>query len=458
MFRIKASEVQAQVPKTAAIVIAMLLLALALSAAAVIQVYREYRLLGQWQTRTSAVSRDEIDSLHQDIGMRIIVRTMTSSALLLGTLAMVWLQQRQLAILRVLYQAKLLSLDILASMDQGVITTDLRETITGINSAAIRILGVKSECIGRPLSNLADEGVPLADLASQVAERNAPIWDQDFSLDRDGRVRRIRADSHVLRDSAEKSLGCIILLRDVSERVLMEEQVHLMERFVSMGTLAAGLHHEIKNPLTALSIHVQLLEKRLGEPTPRTPVDELIGVVKSEIFRLNGVLDSFRDFAGFRRLTVRPVDVFDLLKDTVRLIGPQALQQNVVVLLQEPQSALPPIPMDGDKFKQAVLNLVLNALEAMPDGGRLTLEIAIHMGELRLEVVDTGHGIAPEIQSDLFKPYFSTKDRGTGMGLALSEKVVNQHGGRIEYRTSPLGTTFSLAIPLEPATGGEGDS
>ena len=174
---------------------------------------------------------------------------------------MVWLQQRQLAILRVLYQAKLLSLDILASMDQGVITTDLRETITGINSAAVRILGVETECIGRPLSDLAKQGVPLAALASQIAERNAPIWDRDFALERDGRARRIRADS---RDSAEKSLGCIILLRDVSERVLMEEQVHLMERFASLGTLAAGLHHEIKDPLTALSIHVQLLEKRLG--------------------------------------------------------------------------------------------------------------------------------------------------------------------------------------------------
>ena len=94
-----------------------------------------------------------------------------------------------------------------------------------------------------------------------------------------------------------------MLLRDVSERVLMEERIRRMERFLSLGTLASGLHHEIKNPLTALSIHVQLLEKRLRDPAPRKPVDELIGVVKSEVLRLNGVLESFRDFASLQRLT-----------------------------------------------------------------------------------------------------------------------------------------------------------
>jgi signal transduction histidine kinase len=237
----------------------------------------------------------------------------------------------------------------------------------------------------------------------------------------------------------------------------MEERVHLMERFASLGTLAAGLHHEIKNPLTALSIHVQLLEKRLGDPAARKPVDELIGVVKSEVLRLNGVLDSFRDFASLQRLTLRPVDVSDLLKDIVRLIGPQALQQQVEITLRLPEAVPARVPIDGDKFKQAVLNLVLNALEAMPGGGALALGASAREGELWVEVSDTGPGIAPEVRQDLFKPYFSTKARGTGMGLALTEKVISQHGGRIVYRTGPLGTTFSIAIPLEPsaATGGQ---
>jgi two-component system sensor histidine kinase HydH len=457
MFRIRTSEVQIRIPKTATIVIVLLVFAFALNFAAVLQVYGEYRLLSDWHSGVLAVTPAAIDSLRRDIGSRIIVRSAASALLVLCTLAMVWTQQRQLVILRLLFQVKLLSLEILASMDQGVITTDRHNIITGINSAAVALLGVESDCIGEPLPGISTGGAPLVELAGRVAGRNAAVWDQDFTVDRGGRVRRLRADAHVLKDSAGKSVGCIILLRDVSDRVLMEERVQLMEKFVSLGTLAAGLHHEIKNPLTALSIHVQLLEKRLGSSAPTKPVDELLGVVKSEIQRLNGVLDGFRDFASLHRLTLQPTDVASLLRDTVRLIGPQALQQNVDVVLHLPTIPLAPVRMDGDKFKQAVLNLVINALEAMPDGGSLHLDASACGRELRVEVTDTGPGIAPEIQQDLFKPYSSTKARGTGMGLALSEKVVSQHGGRIEYRTGPHGTTFSIAVPLDPASGTEID-
>jgi signal transduction histidine kinase len=264
-------------------------------------------------------------------------------------------------------------------------------------------------------------------------------------------VRRIRADAHVLKDQAGRALGCVILLRDVSDRVLMEERVRRMERFLSLGTLASGLHHEIKNPLTALSIQVQLLEKRLREPVPKRPVEELIGVVKSEVLRLNGVLESFRDFASLQRLTLRPADLAEILEELARLISPQAAQQQVTVRVSRPESGLPLVPLDVEKFKQAMLNLMINALEAMPDGGALVLGATARDGELLVEVADTGAGIPPEIQPSLFKPYFSTKTQGTGMGRALTEKLVGQHGGRIDFRTSPRGTTFSITIPQEPA-------
>lgn len=107
--------------------------------------------------------------------------------------------------------------------------------------------------------------------------------------------------------------------------------------------------------------------------------------------------------------------------------------------------------LDVEKIKQAILNLVINALEAMPEGGRLVMGASPHAGELLVEISDTGPGIPPEIQPSLFKPYFSTKARGTGMGLALTEKLVGQHGGRIDLRTGSWGTTFFLALPLESA-------
>ena len=389
--------------------------------------------------------------LRQDIGTRIIIRSIALVALLLCTAATLWLQQRQLTVRRTLHHVTLLARDILASVDQGVITTDLHNAITGINSAATQILGAEAQCIGESLETLCDGGVPLARLAGQVAARQTAVWDKDFAVVRSGRVRRVRADAHVLKDRAGRALGCVMLLRDVSERLLMEERVRRMERFLSLGTLASGLHHEIKNPLTALSIHVQLLEKRLREPVPRTPVDELLGVVKSEVLRLNGVLESFRDFASLQRLSMRRTDAVLVLEEVARLIRPQADQQHVEIALEAPAEGLPRVPLDVEKFKQAVLNLLINALEAMPERGTLKLVAKTRDGELLVEVSDTGHGIPPEIQQSLFKPYFSTKPRGTGMGLALTEKLVSQHGGRIDFRTSPKGTTFRIAIPLESA-------
>src|SRR3954462_8270505 len=148
MIRIKATEAQAQIPILGAIVLVMLFLALALSVAAVQQVMSEYHLLVGWEAHPERVSSVEIGNLRRDIGARIIVRSTAFVVLLLSTLALLWFQQRQLAVLRMLHHVKLLALDILASLDQGVIATDLFNIITGINSAAIRILGLQNDCVG----------------------------------------------------------------------------------------------------------------------------------------------------------------------------------------------------------------------------------------------------------------------------------------------------------------------
>jgi two-component system, NtrC family, sensor histidine kinase HydH len=235
----------------------------------------------------------------------------------------------------------------------------------------------------------------------------------------------------------------------VTERLRMKEQMWRLERLASLSTLATGLHHEIKNPLTALSIHVQLVEERLREPRPSEPVDELLGVLKSEVNRLNGVLERFRDFASLQRLSRRPTDVVEALNDLTRLIRPQAEGQGVRMLVETPSNGLPRVPLDAEKFHEAVLNLVVNALEAMPGGGELTLAAFAVDDALVVEVRDTGPGIPANLRDDLFKPYVSNKRRGTGMGLALVEKIVSQHGGQVAYETGPEGTTFRLRLPLD---------
>jgi signal transduction histidine kinase len=254
-----------------------------------------------------------------------------------------------------------------------------------------------------------------------------------------------------LKDTRGATLGCVIHLRDVTERMLMKEQMWRMQQFASLSTLASGLHHEIKNPITALSIHVQLLEERLRRMQSAGAVAELIGVLKSEVQRLTVTLESFRNFASLQRLHLTPVDLQEVLDDVARLMGPQAVRQGVRLQIGRADGPLPWLALDREKFQQAVLNLVLNALEAMPGGGELGLAAAPVDGSVRVTVRDTGPGIPPEIQDHIFHPYFSTKDRGTGIGLALADKLVRQHHGDLNFRTGPAGTTFAITLPLNAA-------
>ncbi len=400
------------------------------------------------------------------------------SALLGCCLVAFWrLRRNYLLNERAFREVKMLAHDILASTDRGVVTTNRAGVITSINTVGLKLLEVNFECVGQPLASISTAAVPLVDVHRQVVESGTAMRDCDFDVDRAGRVLRLRVDGHALRDVKGGTLGCIVFLRNVTERMLLEDRMRRMERFLSLATLASGLHHEIKNPLTALSIHIQLLEEKLAEGVacgggcvagdegrmgsanassspatrhapPVTPLDELVAVLKTEVCRLNGVLESFRSFANLQHLALEPTDALGILENAVRLIRPQAAEQQVQITLLHPERELPPVSLDAEKFEQVVLNLIINALEAMPAGGTLTIGAVVVDGEFRVTVKDSGPGIPPEVRKNLFQPYFSTKTTGSGMGLALSEKLISQHGGHIGYQTGPEGTTFDIMVPL----------
>jgi PAS domain S-box-containing protein len=337
-------------------------------------------------------------------------------------------------------------------MEKGLIAIDRGGTITVINRAAERMMMLKGNEAGESLAQISRPDLPLAELVAATG-MDPSDCERDFVLERNGQTRRIRADAHILEDSTGGRLGCIIMLRDVTQRYLEEQRLQRIERFQSLGLLAAGLIHEIGNPLTALGIHVRLLEKQIEEPGGLASASELIGVLKSEIERLNRVLEDFRDYADIQPLAVRPTDALGVLEQIGRLIQPQAAQQGVRVELRRPTRAIPPISLDAEKFAQAVLNLAINALDAMPKGGELVLGAALRDHSVEVEVSDNGPGIAPEVRENMFKPYITTKQRGTGLGLALSEKLVVLQQGHIACHTGPQGTSFLLRFPLALAGG-----
>lgn len=349
---------------------------------------------------------------------------------------------------RSLREVKVLASDVLASMDQGVLTTDRKEIITSINPRGRQLLGLEGTVIGRPLSDVGNEHTLLCVICSHVNAHHSPVRDCDYTITSQGHEQTLRAGCSLLRNERQEELGTVLHVRDVTERALMEQRLRRMERYAGLGSLATGLQHEIKNPLSALSLHVQLLDEALVEQSSTKEIDEMLGVIRTEINRLAAVLEGFRDYASMSEPGRSAVDLSALIKKLVRFIGPQAEQQQVKIEVHLPEEKLPDMQADSIHIDQVLLNLALNALQAMPDSGTLSISLSRQGDWYRIDVSDSGKGIPIEFRERIFDPYFTTRNEGTGMGLALCEKIVRQHDGTIELTTGSSGTTFTVLLPL----------
>lgn len=217
----------------------------------------------------------------------------------------------------------------------------------------------------------------------------------------------------------------------------------------STAELAAGFIHEIKNHLGTLSLNLQLLAEDFEEaqtPRERRALDRVTRL-SGECQKLVELSNDFLRFARIRELHARPVALDEIVSDLIDFLGPTAQKWNIEIRWF-PGPGLRPVRLDPDLFKQALVNLMLNAEQAMPDGGTLTL-IGRSAGEMvYLEVIDTGVGIAPEAMAKLFRPFHTTKPDGSGLGLATTRKIVLAHGGTIEAQSEPgRGTKFTIALP-----------
>lgn len=348
---------------------------------------------------------------------------------------------------RSLEDVKVLSTDILASMDAGVITTDLSGQIISINPRGRELVGIGTNQTPSTIQALSREHALLNTICQDIRKYHHPIRDRDYRVEQDGRCITLRAGCTMLRNRQNAELGLIIHVRDVTEKALMEERIRRMERYMGLGSLAAGLQHEIKNPLNALTLHIQLLCERLQKQDGDEEINEMLDILNTEVRRIGDVLDGFRNYASIHAIGRGPVDVQLLVEKLMRLLRPDADQKKIKLEFISTREHAGPIQADSAQFEQVLLNLALNAIAAMPDGGTLNFRISDQEDKVRIDISDTGNGISPEIQSQIFDPYFTTRSDGTGMGLALCDKIVRQHEGSIDFATGPRGTTFTLLLP-----------
>ena len=273
--------------------------------------------------------------------------------------------------------------------------------------------------------------------------------------------------THVIEDTGGRFLGAMLVARNIGYLNQVQSTLNYSRKLAALGRLMAGVAHEVKNPLNAMTIHLELLKQKLArqpaiagagpDPGSRMPdpgfgsppdVTKHVDIIGKEIRRLDEVLNGFLKFARPDELKLQPVRVSSLVSDIQTSVSPEATRRHITMKVECPES-LPEINADPGMLSQALLNLALNACQAMPDGG--TLKISCRTAprrRLEIDIEDTGIGIPPENLGRIFDLYFTTKEKGSGIGLSMVYRIVQLHDGEVEVQSTPgRGTRFRLTFP-----------
>jgi PAS domain S-box-containing protein len=352
--------------------------------------------------------------------------------------------------------------NILGSLTSGIVTIDLDGRVVTLNPAAELLTGFfRGEAAGRYCTELFAHTPEISDLLTETLASHAPIASVPLTLRRrNGSSLPIEFSTAPLKGGEGKDLGAIGVFRDVTLVRQLESDLRRSDRLAAVGTLAAGLAHEIKNPLTSLLTFSRHLDRKVDDPNFR---ERFRNVVPRELERINGIVERLLELARPSRMTFTLVRLPELLERALELYVEQLDEQHVEVAREYARDA-PPIQADKDALYRAFVNLIANALDAMPRGGRLTVRTGwAGTGDpmrparrraanlVKVEIEDTGAGIQPSDTDRIFNPFYTTRDSGTGLGLALAHKIVEDHGGAISFESAPgRGTTFTIVLTLVP--------
>jgi PAS domain S-box-containing protein len=350
--------------------------------------------------------------------------------------------------------------NILSSLASGIVTVDLDGRVVSLNPAAELMTGFfGGEVTGRYCTEVFAHTTELGEALMETLTTRTAMPGRSLTLRRrNGRSLPIELSTSPLKGVEGKDLGVIAVLRDLTVVRELEQRLRRSDRLAALGGLAAGLAHEIKNPLTALLPFSRRLARKIDDPGFR---EKFLSVVPRELERINSIVEGLLELARPTRLQFQPVRAPLLIERVLELYG-QQIDQTGVRVTREYARDLPPVWADQEALYQALVNLVTNALDTMPQGGQLTVRAGwSDAGEvmlpgraarrIKIEVEDTGPGIPAADSERVFMPFFSTKEHGTGLGLALTHKTVEDHGGSVDFRPAPGGgTIFRIILPLTP--------
>ncbi|HXL22567.1 MAG TPA: ATP-binding protein [Candidatus Dormibacteraeota bacterium] len=335
---------------------------------------------------------------------------------------------------------------VMAGLEDGLLlfTRDARAVM--ISPAAEKFLGGESgQFLGRRVTEIFPPGHPLRDALHLDGDELSEVAAETELQTTEG-VKRVSVSVQAIQEGGER-MGALVTLRDLDSLESLNTQLQVSERLAALGRITAGVAHEVKNPLNSMRLWLENLKASLPDDQD-SGAQQAVQVLDKEIDRLDAVVKRFLDFSRPMDVRLEATHLAGLLGEVLDIARPQMQRANVQVAQLLPID-VPQVYVDRDLFKQAVLNLILNAIEAMPNGGQLRVVLSRRGEMAEISVADTGKGIALENRQKIFQLFFTTRPGGSGIGLASAFRIVQLHNGSIDF-TSEVGrgTTFRIELPL----------
>jgi len=334
---------------------------------------------------------------------------------------------------------------ILRSITSGVITVGPDGSVATANPAAERMLSMSEfEMVPRPISSLFKVDGGLSNDVAKVLAGRLPLAMRETTLvTAEGQEVHVQVSTSRMRAVGGSVLGAVVTLEDVSDIKALTDQLIRADRLAAMGELTAGVAHEVRNPLGVIRASVQLLE---DAPCDASRINEAAEVIKQEIDRLDKVIKALLDFGRPSKPTLVRANLNDVIEDVILFTTRFAKQSNVLFTTDLAED-LTPVFGDPDQLKQVFLNLVTNAVQAMPDGGHIKIRTRSAGEYVEVTVADDGPGISGRDLPKVFDPFFTKRAEGTGLGLTIVHRIIDEHDGHIEVESGESGTVFTVSIP-----------
>jgi len=331
---------------------------------------------------------------------------------------------------------------IMGNLQDGLMLFTQDARVVLVSASAESFVGrERSQILGCGVAEIFARNTRLGRTVLEAFDQHRPLEQREVAAENG---RRVQVSLDFIEEGGHK-IGALLTMRDAESVRKISDEIELSRRLAAIGRLTSGVAHEVRNPINAIMVHLEVLREKIKQIDPESK--RHMDVIGSEIQRLDRVVQTLVDFTKPVELRLGDTDLRRIVEDVSVLAAPEAARHGVTVGCELPAEALV-VKADADLVKQAVLNIALNGIQAMPDGGALNLAARREDDAIEIEVRDQGPGIPPEIREKIFMLYFTTKKSGSGIGLAMSYRVMQLHNGSVEFESEPgQATVFRLRFP-----------